>query len=230
MATVELYSTSVCPFAHRTRLTLLEKGADFTLTEIDLNNKPDWFTNISPNNKVPVIKHGDNRVWESTIINEYLDEVFPEPPLMPRDPGKRALARIWMDFANIKLIPTFYKILLIQDQEKQQRWIKEFKEHLLFMERGISQTSSNGSYWFGNELSLVDLTFYPWFERWSVLEHYRGLSIPDECQHLKRWWDAMSKRDSVQTIINPSDFYIKEYENYANGTASGITAKEMREE
>ena len=97
MAEVEIYSSTVCPYAHRTRLTLLEKGIDFKLTEIDLENKPDWFSEISPSGKVPVIKHKNDRVWESTIINEYLDEVFPTPPLMPLDSGRRAIARIWID-------------------------------------------------------------------------------------------------------------------------------------
>ncbi|HEY9905093.1 MAG TPA: glutathione S-transferase family protein, partial [Candidatus Sericytochromatia bacterium] len=85
MAEIEIYSATVCPFAHRSRLVLLEKEIDFELIEIDLQNKPEGFTEISPYGKVPVIKHGDERVWESAIINEYLDEVFPEPPLMPVD-------------------------------------------------------------------------------------------------------------------------------------------------
>ncbi len=59
MAEVTIYSAVVCPFAHRSRLALLEKGVDFDLIEIDLQNKPEGFTDISPYGKVPVIKHGD---------------------------------------------------------------------------------------------------------------------------------------------------------------------------
>lgn len=229
MAEVEVYSSTVCPYAHRTRLALLEKGVDFTLTEIDLENKPDWFTAISPYGKVPVIKHGSDRVWESTIINEYLDEVFPEPPLMPHNPGSRAIARIWIDFANTKFIPTFYKLLLNQDPQKQQEWAQELHNHLLFMEReGIGKLSSNGPYWLGESLSLIDLAFYPWFERWSVLQHYRGFVLPSECVRLKKWQEAMGARDSVGAIKNTQDCYIQQYIKYANGTASGITAQEMR--
>lgn len=230
MATVELYSASVCPFAHRTRLTLLEKGVDFSLTEIDLNNKPDWFSEVSPYEKVPVMKHGENRVWESAIINEYLEEVFSEPSLMPKEPGKRATARIWIDFANTQFIQAFYKMLLIQDPEKQEQWKQKLLQHLHFMEKeGIGKLSNNAPYWLGDSVSLVDLTFYPWFERWSVVEHYRNLSFPSECPKLKQWWETMSQRDSVQKIRNSEDFYIREYEKYAKGTASGITAQEMRE-
>jgi len=229
MAEVKIYSATGCPYAHRTRLALLEKGVDFTLTEIDLENKPEWFTDISPYNKVPVIKHGKNRIWESSIINEYLDEVFPAPPLMPTDPGQRANVRIWIDFANVKFVPTFYKLLLTQEQEKQQDWAQELHNHLLFMEQeGISKLSSNGSYWLGESLSLVDLSFYPWFERWSMLENYRGFVLPSICTRLKQWYSAMLTRESVQAIKNTTDFYIQQYIKYANGTASGITAQEMR--
>lgn len=229
MAEIEIYSSAACPYAHRTRLALLEKGIDFTVSEIDLNNKPDWFNNISPYSKVPVIKHGNDCIWESSIINEYLDEVFPEPPLMPTIPGQRAIARIWIDFFNNKLLPAFYKILLNQDLAQQQHWAQELKNHLLFMEQeGIGKLSTDGSYWFGKSFSLVDLSLYPWFERWCVLEHYRDVFLPPECDRLQQWWTAMSIRDSVASIKKSPDFYIPQYSKYANGTASGITAQEMR--
>ena len=229
MAEVEIYSASVCPYAHRTRLALLEKGVDFKLTEIDLQNKPEWFADVSPYGKVPVIKYGSDRVWESTIIDEYLDEVFPEPPLMPSEPGERAIARIWIDFANVKFVPTFYKLLLNQEPEKQQESAEMLRNHLLFMENeGIGKISS-GSYWFGESLTLVDIAFYPWFERWGVLEHYRGFAFPAECVRLQKWWDVMRDRDLVQSIKHTADFYIEQYIQYANNTASGITAQEMRQ-
>lgn len=228
MAEVEIYSSTVCPYAHRTRLALLEKGIDFKLTEIDLENKPNWFSEISPYGKVPVIRYKNDRVWESSIINEYLDEVFPTPPLMPNEPGRRSFARIWIDFANTKFIPAFYKLLLNQDPAQQQEWAQELHNHLLFMESEGIGKSENGSYWLGESVSLVDLSLYPWFERWAVLEHYRGFTLPSECKRLKEWHSAMANRESVQAIEHPADFYIQQYINYASGTASGITAQEMR--
>lgn len=228
MAEVEIYSATVCPYAHRTRLTLLEKGVNFNLTEIDLEHKPDWFPQVSPDGKVPVIKHGNDRVWESTIINEYLDEVFPQPQLMPTDPGQRAIARIWIDFANTKFTPTFYKLLLSQEPEQQQEWRQELCQQLLFMEEGIGKLSDSGPYWLGESLSLVDLAFYPWFERFPVLGHYRSFTLPADCARLMAWHSAMVNRTSVRQIQHTADFYIQKYINYANNTASGITAKEMR--
>jgi glutathione S-transferase len=84
---------------------------------------------------------------------------------------------------------------------------------------GIGKRKSDGSYWFGKSLSLVDLTFYPWFERWSVIEHYRGFELPSECTRLKEWWETMSQRDSVKAIANPTDYYIQRYASYATPTA-----------
>jgi glutathione S-transferase len=104
MAEIKLYSAVVCPYAHRTRLVLQEKGIDFDLIEIDLQNRPEGFTKVSPYGKVPAITHNDERVWESAIINEYLDEVFPNPPLLPSD---RRLAS-----GLILLIPGLFLLFL----------------------------------------------------------------------------------------------------------------------
>lgn len=109
MVEVELFSATVCPFAQRSRLVLLEKGIEFKLIEIDLQHKPADFLQISPYGKVPVLRHGSARVWESAIINEYLEEVFPQPPLLPAEPAGRAISRISIDFANTQLVPAFYQ-------------------------------------------------------------------------------------------------------------------------
>ncbi|MBW4444631.1 MAG: glutathione S-transferase family protein [Plectolyngbya sp. WJT66-NPBG17] len=157
-STVQLYSARACPYAHRTRLVLAEKGIDFTLTEIDLQNKPDWFAQISRYGKVPAIKHGDREVYESAIINEYLNEVFPKPPLLPNDLGKKAIARIWIDYANTRFVSAFGKLLRGKDTEEQEQGRQALKDALHYIEQGLNQHS--GEYWLGNNISLVDFTYY----------------------------------------------------------------------
>src|SRR5262245_9877371 len=103
MSNLVLYSARACPYAHRTRLVLAEKGLSFELVEIDLANKPAWFNSVSLYGKVPALEHDGQRIVESAVINEYVDETFPEPPLLPRLPAPRAIARIWIDFANTRL-------------------------------------------------------------------------------------------------------------------------------
>ena len=85
MGTVEIFSAEVCPYAHRTRLVLMQKGVDFSLTEIDLSNKPEWFTEVSPYGKVPSIRHDGRIIYESSIINEYLDAVERLNNLLPKE-------------------------------------------------------------------------------------------------------------------------------------------------
>ncbi len=227
MAQIDIVSAGTCPFAQRTRMVLLEKGIDFTLTEIDLDAKPAWFLEISPYAKVPVIRHGDAVLWESAVINEYLEEVFPEPALLPRDPVRRAQARVWIDFANTRMVPHVYKIMLRQDNAGQDLHRRRLTEAVLAMEQGLRDLSA-GPYWLGEQPCLVDFTFLPHVQRFVALEHYRGFKIPATCDRLLSWRAAMFTRPSVQAT-RPSDaLLIRNWAKYAHDTGIGVTAQEMR--
>ena len=228
MPKLELVTAEVCPFAQRSHMTLLEKNLEFQLREVDLENKPSWFETISPYSKVPVLCHGNIQVYESTIINEYLEESFPERRLLPDDPSKRANARIWIDFDNTKFVPVFYKLLLAQESSLQKILIAQMTERLVFLDQEGFSSASKGPYWFGQKLSLVDLSLYPHFERFPVLTEYRGMNIPRSCRRLRAWLDVMRERSSAVVTAHESGFHIEAYIQYANGTASGTTAKDMR--
>jgi glutathione S-transferase len=213
MTEIQIYSAALCPFAHRSRLALLEKGIPFELIEIDLQNKPANFKEISPYGKVPVLKHGDHRVWESTIINEYLEEIFPAPSLLPKDPFQRAQARIWINFADTRFFAASAKLLYLSQTPQQQAEAKqELTEHLQFMEQeGLQKLSEKGPSWLGAEMSLVDLTFYPVFEQWAVLEQFRDYPFPTGLDRLKQWWATVADRESVREIAQSSEFYLDRY-------------------
>lgn len=220
MAEIKIYSAVVCPYAHRSRLVLQEKGIDFDLIEIDLQNKPEGFTDISPYAKVPAIAHNHHRVWESAVINEYLNEVFPNPPLLPSSPIAKAQARIWIDFANTRFVPAFSALLRSPDIQQQEAAKQELYKHLEFIENeAFGKLSEEGPYWFGESISLVDFTFYPWFERWPALKHYRGLAIPEQFTRLRQWKKALKQRDSVVAIANSKEFYIERYARFATPVA-----------
>jgi glutathione S-transferase len=221
MAEIEIYSAVLCPFAYRSRLTLLEKKVPFKLIEIDLQNKPTSFWEISPYGKVPVLKHGERCVWESAIINEYLEESFPVPPLLPKDPMQCAQARIWINFADTQLFATTHKLLVNQDPLQQAEEAKKLSENLRFIEReGLQKLSADGPYWLGAEMSLVDLTYYPWFEQVAVLEHFRGFKFPTELDRLKKWWETVANRESVQMIATSQQFYLEHYARLLQVSAS----------
>ena len=214
-AAIELFSARVCPYAHRTRLVLAEKGLDFELTEIDFKDKPKRFLEISRYGKVPAIVHDGNEVYESAIINEYLEEVFPDPSLMPADPGLRAQVRIWIDYCDDHFLDDLYGAIKNQDPAAHGELRDKVVAHLRTLEEAHSRLSGGGPYWLGAEASLLDFALYPFFERLPAWDHYRGLGLPDDCPGLRGWLAAMAERPSVKAIANTPEYYIERYQNYA---------------
>lgn len=213
---MELFSARVCPFAHRTRLVLHEKGIDCALTEIDFDDKPERFLRLSPYGKVPVLVHGDRALYESAVINEYLDEAFPDPPLMPEDPWLRAQARIWIDYCDHHFLDSYYGALTSKDAATQEAESARIVEHLRFVEtEGLARLSGDGPYWLGASATLVDFAYYPFFERLPVWAHYRGIEIPESCTRLRAWMDAMGRRASSTALANPPEYYVERYKGYA---------------
>mgnify|MGYP003600335027 CR=1 FL=1 len=84
-----LYSGTTCPFSHRCRFVLFEKGMDFEIRDVDLYNKPEDISVMNPYGQVPILVERDLILYESNIINEYIDERFPHPQLMPGDSTSR---------------------------------------------------------------------------------------------------------------------------------------------
>ena len=105
---IKLYSAQGCPFARRTRVVLHEKGIDFEASEVDFRNKSDEFLEASPTGKVPVVVVDGDSLYESNVVNQYLDEVHEEPRLMPGGPKARAYARIWMARADDDFYPQVF--------------------------------------------------------------------------------------------------------------------------
>ena len=127
-----------------------------------------------------------------------------------------------MHFSN------FYKVLLAKDESRRQELADTLIESLRFMETQALAGRKGGPYWLGNEYSLVDIALYPHFERLAVLEFYRGIAIPDECGALREWMAAMAERPCVRQSAHGADYHISAYTGYADGTANGTTAKDMR--
>lgn len=210
-AGVELYSFEGCPYAQRTRMTLLEKGIDFTLTEIDLFNRPPWFAEVSPYGKVPVLRHAGGTVYESTIINQYLDEAFPAPPLMPATPLARAQARIWIDYCETRFLPAAQAVTTAGTDETRRRTaVAKFSEVLRFLDReGLGRPGNDGPYFFGSQLTLVDLQYSPFFERFGTYQAHGGAEWPDDCTRLRRWFEQMQTRASYQATARPLEYHLE---------------------
>ncbi|MGE0628260.1 MAG: glutathione S-transferase family protein [Hyphomicrobiaceae bacterium] len=221
MSDLELFSMPLCPFAHRVRLVLAEKGITYRLTEIDLGNKAPAFLKVSPYGKVPALRHGTTHICESAIINEYLDETFLEPPLLPRDPARRARARFWIDFANARLFAVTASLLYGPHRQNPSPALEQIAAALQFIEaEALAKRPADGPYWLGPEFSLVDVTFYPWFEQLAALEQLRGIHMPSGLNRLMQWQDAVAQRSTVRAIAKPPEFYLEHYPRHEEAAAA----------
>lgn len=210
MSRIELYGSALCPYAQRVRLVLAEKGLKATEIEIDPRNKPADFLALSPAGKVPLLVHNDVRVWESAVINEYLDESFPEYPLLPRAPAQRALARIWISFADLRLYEPTHRLLHCSDPNVQTKFAEQLAEELRFLETHALAAHA-GPYWLGDAFSLADIAFFPWFEQLAVLERFRNFRAPAECSRILAWHETVARRQGVRLTARSSDFYLHGY-------------------
>lgn len=193
-------------------MALLEKGITHTLFEIDLFNRPDWFRTISPYGKVPLIRHGDSTVYESGIINQYLDEAFAGPPLLPATPIGRARARIWMDYCETRFLPAANAVVSAgSDPAKPSGAVAGFSAVLRFIEHeAFGQIPAEGPYFFGPTLSLVDIHYSPFFERFGTYVELGGAEWPDDCRRLRQWFEAMQTRPSFKATAKPTAYHLEQ--------------------
>ena len=212
MDPIKIYSSARCPYAQRTRMLMIEKEIPFELTEVDLRSKPDWFLAVSPYGKVPVIVDDGQTIYESAIINEYLDEKYKNVPMMPKEPVERAKARIWMDYCTNKYLILSRKLLLDNGNEELQiENKKKMKESLIYIEKECFEKNANGPFWLGNNISLVDLHYAPFFERFGAFKELFGVEWPEECVKIADWWSAIQKRDSFKMTVLPTEEHVDLY-------------------
>ena len=215
------YANRNCPYAQRSWIALRELQVDFVYQDIELgkDNKTDWFRHLNPNVTVPVIQHGETVVYESLVVNEYLQEVFGnERVLLPATAGERAYARILISRCDAKFVKLSYTYLSHKQDEtgdrskKDEQLRQQLEAELSFLDRAIGKF--NGSYFLGNTFSLVDIAYIPFFERMLVaLPTWKGFDLHSlNLPHLKHWLEVMENRDTYQgTRMTPEK--IKEVYN-----------------
>jgi glutathione S-transferase len=222
---MELISKRGCPFAQRTRMVLAVKGLDVTVTEIDLAAPPARFQRISPLRKVPVLVHEGRALVESTVIDEYLDECFPAPALLPSDPGDRARLRFLVDFDETRLVPAFYRLLLAAAGAARERATARFLEEL---DRFESLALVDASpFVFGDEPTLADLSPFPHLQRLRLLDGTRGLPVPDPDRPLSRWLTAVGELAAVQQASPSAQVMRDDLAPYLDGSADGATVRDL---
>lgn len=192
-----LVSFDLCPYVQRAAIVLKEKGVEFERIDIDLENKPDWFLAISPRGKVPLLKVGEEVLFESAPIVEFLDETEGER-LHPEDPVQRARHRAWMEFGSAALAD-IWTIETAKDHDAFEKAVTALKEKLTRVEAELG----DGPYFAGEQFSLVDAVFAPAFRYFNVLDRIVDLGIFDGLPKVQAWREALAARPSVRTAVVP---------------------------
>ncbi|OGI45298.1 MAG: hypothetical protein A2637_03030 [Candidatus Muproteobacteria bacterium RIFCSPHIGHO2_01_FULL_65_16] len=170
-----LYSGSNDPYSHRTRIVLFEKDIECQIIEVDPDRKPRELADLNPYNQVPTMVDRDLVLYESNIINEYLDERLPHPPLMPVDPVSRAKARLML----MRFDRDWYSLLpeiTGPDRKAAQRARNVVRDGLTV----ISPVFKDQPFILGDEFSLVDCSLAPILWR---LDHY-GIDLPRQAKSI----------------------------------------------
>ncbi len=198
MPNFRLISSKTCPYVQRSVMTLREKGIAYDIDYVDLSDRPDWFVELSPLGKVPVLEvtrdDGSKVVlFESVVINEYLDDAT-EGSMLPADPLDRAHSRAWIEFGPAVLSDAF-SVTSAKDEAELSVVLKKLGAKLDRLEREIGE----GPFFLGAEVSLVDAAFTPALQRLSWADEiHPAMAIFEGRPKIARWWNALAERESVR--------------------------------
>lgn len=193
---MRLYSGTVDPYSHRCRIVLFEKGMDFEVIDVDLTNKTEDLAILNPYGEVPVLVERDLVLSEANIINEYIDERFPHPQLMPADPVMRARARLFL-YNFEKDLFSHIKDIESTDAGVADKARKIVRDNLT----QLVPIFSKQSYLMGDEYSMLDVAITPLLWR---LGHY-GIELPNQAAPLLKYAERLFSRPMYAEAMTPSE-------------------------
>ena len=195
---LELISTRRCPFVQRSVITLNHKGIEHQMTFIDLDDPPDWFRDISPFGKVPLLRvDNDAVIFESAVINEFLDDITPGQ-LHPADPLQRAINKSWIEFGGSCCSLTF-QIMVAPDQQSFASQVAELTANLGRVEAVLG----DGPFFNGDEFALIDAAYAPIFIRLDIFRDLLDLQITDALPKVHNWQENLLALPEVQAARVP---------------------------
>ncbi len=191
-----LYAGTSDPYSHRTRIVLYEKDVECQLIEVDPAKKPRELADLNPYNQVPTLVDRDLVLYESNIVNEYLDERLPHPPLMPVDPVSRARARLML----LRFDRDWYSLLpevTGNDKKAAQRARNIIRDGLSV----ISPVFKYQQFVLGEECSLVDCALAPLLWR---LDYY-DIELPRQAKPILDYADRMFARKAFKLSLTEAE-------------------------
>ena len=192
---LHLISFKTCPFVQRAVITLKHKKIDFDITYIDLADPPDWFLEISPLEKVPVLKVDDEILFESAVINEYLDEIT-GGELQPKEPLARAKNRAWIEFAS-NMLGNLYMMKMSKDAEAYEK----YRNRLVGQLERVEKRLGDGPWFNGAEFSLADTAFAPLFRQNSVADGKLSVIDPETMPRVNAWAERLLALPEVRESV-----------------------------
>ena len=180
---ITLYDADRCPYCARVRIALAEKGLDYDVVEVDLDDRPAWIYEKNPLGRVPVLEEGEFILPESAVINEYLEERWPEPALWPADPAERALGRLLVHRFD-QLSRAYYALRREEDGAGER-----FDEQLAV----LAQRLEAQPFLSGRAFGLADIAYVPWILR---ARDRMGVSL-DGFPAVTDWVGRLAERPSI---------------------------------
>lgn len=199
MTEYKLVSFDVCPYVQRSVITLQEKKVPYEIEYIELGDPPDWFLAASPLGKVPILFVAEEVLFESAVINEYLDETTPGRRLHPEDPLRRARDRAWIEFTSTILIDRNRMQHSVTEEETRER-AAGVRSKLTRLEEQLGA----GPLFHGEVFSLVDAAIAPLFQRLAwCLELAPDLGVLKGLPKVIAWSSALLARESIKRSTVP---------------------------
>jgi RNA polymerase-associated protein len=184
-----LYSGTTCPFSHRCRFVLFEKGMDFEIRDVDLYNKPEDISVMNPYGQVPILVERDLILYESNIINEYIDERFPHPQLMPGDPVDRARVRLFLLNFEKEL---FAHVLTLENRalKGNDKALEKARSHIRDRLTQLAPVFLKNKFMLGDNFSMLD---------------YYGIELSKNAAPLLKYAERIFSRPAYIEALTPSE-------------------------
>jgi RNA polymerase-associated protein len=183
---ITLYDAERCPYCARVRIVLAEKGIGYETVEIDLDDRPAWIYEKNPLGKVPVLEEDAFVLAESAVIDEYLEERYPEPPLWPADPAERALGRLLV-FRFDELSKPYYALRREEDGAR---------ERLDSALAALDALLEAQAFLSGREYGLADIAYVPW-----ILRARDRMGVELE-RSLAGWVERVAERPAIAVELD----------------------------
>ena len=198
---MNLYSGTTCPFSQRCRIVLYEKGMDFQVIDVDLFAKQEDIAMVNPYGRVPVLVERDLILYEPNIINEYIDERFPHPQLMPGDPVDRARVRLFLLNFEKELFAHVNTLEQTTGKKGHDKEQEKARTHIRDRLTQLAPVFLKNKYMLGENFSMLDVAIAPLLWR---LDYY-GIELSKNAAPLLKYAERIFSRPAYIEALTPSE-------------------------